>query len=120
MIMKKILAILGAGVVAGAAVFVLWNKLYKNNIDSTESVFDDETSDANSTEAVPTTIAPVYTSMDAAKNIAVHNVSARHEEAAKIMKDAVDIICKRSEVLEDESNDLEQISNGLDDLLNEV
>ena len=35
------------------------------------------------------------------------------------MKDAVDIIYKRSEVAEDENKELEQISNELDDLLRE-
>ena len=46
-------------------------------------------------------------------------MSARHEEASKIMKDAVEIIYKRSELSEDENRDLEQISDELDELLRE-
>ena len=121
--MKKILAILGAGVVAGVVVFVVCNKLRKK-YDSAEITFKGETADVAPTEAVPTVIHPTcahtVADTDDAKNNTIHNVTARHEEAAEIMKDAVDIICKRSEVHEDEGKDLEQISNDLDDLLNEV
>ena len=41
----------------------------------------------------------------------------RHEEASSIMKEAVDIICSRSEISEDENRDLDQISDELDELL---
>ena len=37
----------------------------------------------------------------------------------KIMEDAVEIICKRSKVTENENRDLEQISDELDELLSE-
>lgn len=43
----------------------------------------------------------------------------RHEEAAQIMKEAVDIICRNSEVSEDAGKELEQISAELDELLSE-
>ena len=42
-------------------------------------------------------------------------MTERHEEAAQIMKDTVDIICKNSEVSENEGNELEQISSELDE-----
>ena len=49
----------------------------------------------------------------------INKIAQRHQEAASVMKDAVDIINKRSEVSEDENHELEQISDELDELLRE-
>ena len=46
-------------------------------------------------------------------------MSLRHENASKVMKDAVEIIYNRSKVAENENSYLEQISDELDELLSE-
>jgi len=53
------------------------------------------------------------------KSSSLNAMFAKHEDASKVMKDAVEIICKRSEVSEDENHKSEQISNELDKLLRE-
>lgn len=118
--MKKVLAILGAGIVVGTVAYTVWKKLYTEGKTDTNN-FENKNDNINSDESVPAVVnkTTVEDDVDVVKNTAVHNMAARHEEAAQVMKDAVDIICKRSKVAEDESEELEQISRELDDLLSE-
>ncbi len=118
--MKKNLAIFGAGIVVGAVAYAVWYKLRKKeNIASGDFEYKDDNHTTDPT--VPETVSKtsVEDDVDAMKNEVTHNMVARHEDAAQIMKDTVDIICKRSEVSEDENKELEQISSELDDLLSE-
>ena len=46
--------------------------------------------------------------------------SDRHKEAAKIVKDAITIICENSGVTSDTDSKLENISSELDNLLSEA
>lgn len=116
--MKKLLGIIGIGLVAGLSFSFFLNKKEKkkNNInthlddfsqDNTVSIFkqNDNHVDNNGFEYV--------------KASSIGNMYTRHEEASKIMKEAVDIICSRTEIFEDENSDLNKISDELDELLRE-
>lgn len=120
--MKKVLGIFGIGLITGAVVYLYLNKSKKSK-------------DNSATSSVHEIVdAPPYTSVSIIDQNDIHNdgvklenvksstintMSIRHEEASKIMKDAVGIICKRSKVIENENSDLEQISDELDELLSE-
>jgi len=118
--MKRTLAILGAGVVIGAVAYAVWYKMNKAN-QTVVNDFESKKDNPNSAAFTPSVANNVATEddIDIIKSTVAQNMAARHEEAAQIMKDAVDIICKRSEVSNDEMKELEQISGELDDLLSE-
>lgn len=111
--MKKWLGLIGFGAIAGALVYFFLNKKEKVDFDKTEIKEDNS---ATSKKDDVTEVELEFVSM---KSESVKEMFERHEDAAQVMKDAVDIICKRSEVAEDENNDLEQISEELDELLKE-
>jgi hypothetical protein len=116
--MKKVLGIIGIGLIAGVAVYVLLNKKEKtkNNINTRPEDFSSNNNmsiiNQNDTHAENAGFEDVKAS-------AVGTMYTRHEEASNIMKEAVDIICSRSEISEDENRDLDQISDELDELLRE-
>ena len=116
--MKKLLGIIGIGLVAGLLFSFFLNKKEKkkNNInthlddfsqDNTVSVVKQNDNHVDNTE------------FEYVKASSIGNVYSRHEEASKIMKEAVDIICSRTEIFEDENSDLNKISDELDELLRE-
>ena len=116
--MKKVLGIIGIGLIAGAAVYLLLNKREKakNNINTCPEDFSSDNTvsiiNQNDTHAENAGFQDVKAS-------AVGTMYTRHEEASNIMKEAVDIICSRSEISEDENRDLDQLSDELDELLSE-
>lgn len=118
--MKKTLAILVIGAAIGAVAYAVWYRVHKQDKvvkgDCEDKINNYHLEDFVSVVADKTT---VEADVDTTKSAVVSDIAARHEEAARIMKDAVNIIYKRSEVAEDENNKLEQISNNLDDLLSE-
>lgn len=118
--MKKTLAILGTGIVVGAVAYAVWYKMNKSN-QTVENDFESKKANTDSAAFTPAVVNSVATEddVDTIKSTIAQNMAARHEEAAQIVKDAVDIICKRSEVSNDEMKALEQISDELDDLLSE-
>lgn len=118
--MKKTLVILGAGIVVGAVTYAVWYKTNKAN-QTVESDCEDKKDNTISATFTPNVMNNFAAAddVDAVKSAVAQNMVARHEEAAQIMKDAVDIICKRSEVSHDETKELEQISNELDGLIGE-
>lgn len=111
--MKKWLGILGFGAIAGALVYFFLNKKENVDFDKTEAKKDNNAANERDDNT------DVELEFVSTKNGNIKEMSERHEDAAQVMKDAVDIICKRSEVAEDENNDLEQISEELDELLKE-
>ena len=117
---KKTLAILGVGVAVGAVVYALWHRSHKED-KAAEGGCEGKSNDYHFEDSVSVVIdkATVGDDVDAVKSAGASDMAARHEETSQIMKDAVDIIYKRSEVAEDENKELEQISNELDDLLRE-
>ena len=116
--MKKVLGIIGIGLVAGAAFSFLFNKKEKrkNNINTS---IKDFSSDNTISTINQNDIHVENAVFEDVKSLAVRNLYARHEEASKIMKESVDIICSRTEISEDENSDLGQISDELDELLRE-
>lgn len=118
--MKKTLAILGAGIVVGAVAYAVWYKINKSD-KTLKCDFENQKDNTDTASATPMVVNNIVTEDDVEtiKSSVAQNMADRHEEAAQIMKDAVDIICKRSEVSDDETIELEQISNELDELLSE-
>lgn len=118
--MRKTLAILGIGVAVGAVAYIVWNKIRKED-NVVEGGFEDKSDNYYFEDSVSVVVdkTTVEDDVDAVKSAVVSDMAARHEEAAQIMKDAVDIIYKRSEVSENENKELEQVSDELDDLLRE-
>lgn len=117
--MKKTLFVLGTVIVVGAVGCAVWYKINKAN-QTVER--DCENKKDNNNSATLTTVidnVAIKDEIEAVKSAVTQNMVARHKETAQIMKDAVDIICKRSEVSDDETKKLEQISSELDDLLKE-
>lgn len=110
--MKKTFAILGVGFVAGAVAFAVW---HKKKMVETSTTTNSEKENSGSESVNNSSV----NDADLAKKTAASVMTERHEEAAQIMKDTVDIICKNSEVSENEGNELEQISSELDELLSE-
>ena len=116
--MKKLLGIIGIGLVAGVSFSFFLNKKEKkkNNInthlddfsqDNTVSIVNQNNSHVDNTE------------FKYIKESSIENMHTRHEEASKIMKEAVDIIYSRTEIIEDENSDLSKNSDELDELLRE-
>ena len=121
--MKKMFGIIGIGLVVGVVAYVIWDKT-KNVKKEDSSVAPDkeEYSDAVTEKKVVNVAkekAEAEEEFVVEKSVVADEITARHEETAKIMKEAVDIICQRSEIAEDENTELEQISDELDELLNE-
>lgn len=120
--MKKILEIIGIGLIAGAAVYVLLNKTEKtkNNINTRPEETPEDFSSDNTVSIINRNDTHGENAgFEDVKASAVGTMYTRHEEASNIMKEAVDIICSRSEISEDENRDLDQISDELDELLRE-
>lgn len=116
--MKKILGIIGIALIAGAAVYVLFNKNEKTKKDI-NTRHEDFSSDNTVSIINQYDTHTENTEFEDVKGSAVETMYTRHEEASNIMKEAVDIICSRSEISEDENRDLDQISDELDKLLRE-
>lgn len=113
--MKKVLGLIGVVLIIGSAIYMLFNKKKKNiNTSSEDNSLDDTVSIINQNDTYAEN-----TGFEDVKASAVGTIYTRHEEASNIMKEAVDIICSRSEISEDENCDLDQIFNELDELLRE-
>lgn len=116
--MKKMVGIIGVGLVVGVAVYVVWNANKKAKADDVSK----KTNKKEYIDDIPLKNGFGNTSVNEEEFIIVKSNSAeeiatRHEVAEEIIKDAVDIICKRSEVPENENEELERISDELDELL---
>ncbi len=115
--MNKILIVLGIGLIAGAVSYVIWEQMQKEKQATQGSTHNNENTDKTPENIVITDISDAEADASATRNSVASEINDRHNEAAQIMKDAVDIICKRSEISEDETKELEQISDQLDNLL---
>lgn len=116
--MKKVLGVIGIGLVTGAAFYFLFNKKVKkkNNI---KTHFDNFSSDNTVSTINQNDIHVVNTNFENIKASTIENIHTRHEEASNIIKESVDIISSRAEISEDENRDLDKISDELDELLRE-
>ena len=117
--MKKTLLILGIGAVVGAVTYAVWQSVKKPkptvvvNTEKKNENIPTVVSAATSTQDVPAD------DVDLARKTAENSITERHEEAAHIIKDAVEVICKQSASPDNELEKLDQIASGLDDLLKE-
>lgn len=116
--MKKVLGLIGVGLIIGSAIYMLFNKKKKKKNSINTSPEDDSLDDTVSTNYQNDTYIE-NTGFEDVKASAVGTIYTRHKEASNNMKEAVDIICSRSEISEDKNCDLDQISNELDELLRE-
>lgn len=117
--MKKTLLILGIGAVVGAVTYAVWQSMKKQK---PTIVVSSEKKDEDIPAAVPVSTpaqdVPID-DVDVARKVAESSITERHEEAAQIIKDAVEVICKQSASSDGELEGLDQIASGLDDLLKE-
>lgn len=120
--MKKGLGLIGAGVLVGVTVYIFLSKIKKKN-DHLSIDCEENSEDALAESAVSVISRnddqDKYIQSEEIKSSVINTISARHEEASKIMKDAVDNIWQKSKVPADENRDLEEISEQLDELLRE-
>lgn len=120
--MKKILGIIGIGLITGVTVYALLSKTKKTkvNINIRHEKNPGDVSSANTVSIINRNdIHSEHDGLEDVKDSAVGTMSARHKEASNIIKDAVDIISSKTEIPADENRDLDQLSDELDKLLNE-
>ena len=108
--------------IVGATVYGLLNKTEKtkNNINTRPENAPEDFSSNNTVPRINRNDTHGENAMfEDVKASAVGTMYIRHEEASNIMKEAVNTICSRLEISEDDNRDLDQISDELDELLRE-
>lgn len=109
--MKKFLEAIGVGLIAGVAVYLLMNKKSNNDVQSDSANAD-----------VPINRNDAFAEngeLQESKASSLGQIYVRHQDAAEIIKEAVDTIDSATNLYNNVDDDLEQISNELDDLLDE-
>lgn len=121
--MKKVLYVVGAGVVVGAvaATFYFLNNKKKKASEKAREYknFNDmvaEEKDESSTDVIIDQDEPVY---EDAKGSAIGSMYSRHEGAATIMSDSVDAIRENIKVSERTNDEINDISAELDRMISE-
>lgn len=120
--MKKVLYVVGAGLIVGAiaTVFHFWNNKkktsekiceYKNSNGKVE-----EEKDEYSIDSVIAQDEPMY---EDAKGFSIGSMYSRHEDAATIMSDLVDAIHENIKVSEHTNDEIDDISAELDRMISE-
>ncbi|OUQ25676.1 MULTISPECIES: hypothetical protein [Massilimicrobiota] len=117
--MKKVLYVVGAGLVVGAVAATLYcmnNKKKKVSEETCEhKKFDDKFETENSESSKDIIIAqdePVYEDVK-------RSMYSRHEGAATVMKDSVDTIRENIKVSEKTNDEIDEISSELDKMISE-
>lgn len=117
--MKKVLYVVGAGLVVGAVAATLYcmnNKKKKVSEEAYEhKKFDDKFETENSESSKDIIIAqdePVYEDVK-------RSMYSRHEGAATVMKDSVDTIRENIKVSEKTNDEIDEISSELDKMISE-
>ena len=118
--MKKAAIIFGVGVVVGIAAIAILSSVNKEK-EEAPTTEENKTPNNGPKPTAPTTSTPVSEAdrFESEKSSVVSSVTERHEEAAQIIRDAVTIICEKTEQSDSTDKELQQISSELDDLLNE-
>ena len=121
--MKKVLYVVGAGLVVGAVAATLYcmnNKKKKVSEEACEhKKFDDKFETENSESSKDIIIAqdePVYEDV---KSSVIGSMHSRHEGAATVMKDSVDAIRENIKVSEKTNDEIDEISSELDKMISE-
>ena len=122
--MKKVLCVVGAGLVVGAVAATLYcmnNKKKKVSEEACEhKKFDDKFETENSESSKDVIIVqdePVYEDV---KSSAIGSMYSRHEGVANVMSDSVDAIRENIKVSEDTNAEIDDISAELDRMISEV
>ena len=118
--MKKILVIIGIGLVSGTVLSLILNKKdkLKNNVNKISSDIPLKNNNLIINKNTNTN----YDSdndFNEFKNSVVDNISKRHEYAANIMRESIDNINRNTEDFMNCDSDLDKISDELDTLLRE-
>lgn len=120
--MKKVLGIIGAGLLAGAIAYIILNKTNESTVGTvtkSEKKSENASPDSYNATIIKEDIHNDDTEYSDIKENFVDTVSERHKQASKIIRDTVETIYTRSEVYEDDSRELKRISDELDELLKE-
>lgn len=120
--MKKVLGIIGAGLLAGAVAYIILNKTNESTVGTvtkSEKKSENASPDSYNATIIKEDIHNDDTEYSDIKENFVDTVSERHKQASKIIRDTVETIYTRSEVYEDDSRELKRISDELDELLKE-
>lgn len=118
--MKKLIRILGVSLFASAVAYLLWSKTkMPQSNDAADSQNNPTDKPTGNNTPVPQNTHEEIDDLIDTKSAVVDAISARHEEATQVMKDAIEIICKNSEVTDDVNHELEQMSIELENLLSE-
>lgn len=121
--MKKILYVLGAGLVVGAIAAAFYFRNNKNK-KAPEKVceyqnFNDKVEEEKDKPSSDVIIAPDEPVYEDVKVSSIGSIYSRHEGAATIMHDTVDAISENIKVSESTSDELDDISAELDKMINE-
>ena len=121
--MKKVLSVVGAGLIVGAVAATLYwmnNKKKKVSKEACEhKKADDKFETENSESSKDVIIAqdePVYENV---KSSAIGSMYSRHEGAATVMRDSVDAIRENIKVSENTNDEIDDVSAELDRMISE-
>lgn len=120
--MKKVLFVVGVGLVVGAAAattyYFLNNKKKKNAAEEACEYknSDDMVEKESSTDVIIAQDEPMYEDV---KSSAIGSMYSRHEGAATVMSDSVDAIRENIKVSEDANDEIDDISAELDRMISE-
>lgn len=122
--MKKVLYVVGAGLVIGGAVIVIFLLNNKKKEQGHDEDSDCKEQDRKQSPVEDVSLAEVVsaqeeTKYDDVKSSAIGNMYSRHEEAATIIKDSVDTIRENVKVSADSNNEIDEVSAELDRMLKE-
>lgn len=119
--MKKVLYVVGAGLVVGAIAAAFYFGNNKNKKASEKACeyqnFNDKVEkDESSTDVIIATDEPVYEDV---KGSSIGSIYSRHEGAAAIVRNSVDAIRENIKVSESTSDEIDDISAELDKMISE-
>lgn len=119
--MKKVLFVVGVGLVVGAtaATFYFLNNKKKRNASKEACEYknsDDKVEEESSTDVIITQDEPMYEDV---KSSAIGSMYSRHEGAATVMSDSVDAIRENIKISEDTNDEIDDISAELDRMISE-
>lgn len=121
--MKKVLYVVGAGLVVGAVAATLYcmnNKKKKVSEEACEhKKFDDKFETENSGSSKDIIIAQNKPVHEDVKSSVIGSMYSRHEGAATVMKDSVDAIRENIKVSEKTNDEIDEISSELDKMISE-
>ena len=121
--MKKVLYVVGAGLVAGAVatIFYFWvdkKKKVSEKVDECKNFNDkvEEEKDESSSDVIITQDEPVYEDV---KSSSIGSMYSRHEDAATIMSESVYAIRENIKVSESTNDEIDDVSAELDRMISE-